>query len=175
MALPVSKSHAQRLELRGDFVGPGFAPASPAIRCGRQEYAIYKIRRRCAEVIPLNFALVPRKAKWRLRYLDYKEIKDSVRRQTRYRNVHNFDWVDVFDFHAPMRAWQKGGERRVKSWVAHHVEFEYRTGWLAGNSWRRCHDSDRHSEESHACKVRLESLVRRGIELEAVEQRTVAW
>src|ERR1700740_1584068 len=75
-----------------------------------------------AQVVRLNIALVPRKAKWRLRYLDYKEIKVSVRGQTRYLNVHNFDWADVFDCHAPMRVRQKVGEPRVKSRVAHHAE-----------------------------------------------------
>src|ERR1700747_1911131 len=77
-----------------------------------------------AEGVRLNIALVPRKAKWRLRDLDYKEIKVSVGGKTRYRNVHNFDRADVFDFHVPMRVRQKVGERRVKSWVPHHVEFE---------------------------------------------------
>ena len=62
-----------------------------------------------AEGVRLNIALVPRKAKWRLRDLDYKEIKVSVGGKTRYRNVHNFDWADVFDFHAPMRAAKSRG------------------------------------------------------------------
>lgn len=56
-----------------------------------------------AKPIRLNIPLIPCKAEWCLGYLNYKKIKVSVGGQTKYLNVHNFDWADGFDFYAPTR------------------------------------------------------------------------
>src|ERR1700751_2289336 len=104
-----------------------------------------------AEPVRLNIALIPCKAEWGLGYLNYKEIEVSVGGQTTYRNVHSFHWTDGFDCHAPARVRQKVGECSVKSWVSHHVEFEFlRESGLLADDWRRCKDTERHSTERDA-------------------------
>ena len=56
-----------------------------------------------AVFVGLDIALVPGKAKRRLRYLDDEEIKVSVGREPPYFDVHDFDWTDGFDFYTALR------------------------------------------------------------------------